>query len=291
MWFIFIVAVLCGIILLYLPGALLLRSFRLSLLGSSLFAPPVTVALYGVLAIIYSGMGVRSSWITLFLFPSLIALILMLVSSIISRRAIRSSNSDAVDSGAGLSRINVSSGLQDCRRNWFIMLLYVAVGVAVTGHLFIKCLDGADSVSQLFDNAWHLGIIRKFVDTGNYSTLVSGDIISTVGSKFYPVGWHSLVALVISMTGASIGIAENAVIAMLCAIVFPVSMFVLFHCLFAGRTKLIAICSLTPLMFAAFPWRYITFGPLYSNLLSFAITPLAMTLLIKLLESVTQLKD
>ncbi len=53
MWFIFIVAVLCGIILLYLPGALLLRSFRLSLLGSSLFAPPVTVALYGVLAIIY----------------------------------------------------------------------------------------------------------------------------------------------------------------------------------------------------------------------------------------------
>lgn len=142
MWFIFIVAVLCGIILLYLPGALLLRSFRLSLLGSSLFAPPVTVALYGVLAIIYSGMGVRSSWITLFLFPSLIALILMLVSSIISRRAIRSSNSDAVDSGAGLSRINVSSGLQDCRRNWFIMLLYVAVGVAVTGHLFIKCLDG-----------------------------------------------------------------------------------------------------------------------------------------------------
>ena len=173
----------------------------------------------------------------------------MLVSSIISRRAIRSSNSDAVDSGAGLSRINVSYGLQACRRNWFIMLLYVAVGVAVTGHLFIKCLDGADSVSQLFDNAWHLGIIRKFVDTGNYSTLVSGDIISTVGSKFYPVGWHSLVALVISMTGASIGIAENAVIAMLCAIVFPVSMFVLFHCLFAGRTKLIAICSLTPVSY------------------------------------------
>ena len=101
----------------------------------------------------------------------------------------------------------------------------------------------------------------EIVDTGNYSTLVSGDIISTVGSKFYPVGWHSLVALVISMTGASIGIAENAVIAMLCAIVFPVSMFVLFHCLFAGRTKLIAICSLTPLMFAAFPWRYITFWP------------------------------
>ena len=171
MWFIFIVAVLCGIILLYLPGALLLRSFRLSLLGSSLFAPPVTVALYGVLAIIYSGMGVRSSWITLFLFPSLIALILMLVSSIISRRAIRSSNSDAVDSGAGLSRINVSSGLQDCRRNWFIMLLYVAVGVAVTGHLFIRfrsCstmlgiwASSGNLLIPAITPRWYLGILSQ----------------------------------------------------------------------------------------------------------------------------------
>ena len=179
----------------------------------------------------------------------------------------------------------------DSGTNWLTILLYIIIGIFVTGFIFVKCLDGADSISQLFDNAWHLSIIRKFVDTGNYSTVTSGDVVATVGSKFYPTGWHSLVALVISMTGVSIGVSENAVVFLICAIVFPVSMFALFETIFVGQKKIIVTAALAPLMFAAFPWRYITFGPLYSNLLSFAVTPLAMALLIKILDASTDFRN
>ncbi|KFI46051.1 hypothetical protein GA0061078_1305 [Bifidobacterium bohemicum] len=271
MWFAFGIAAIVALVLMYLPGLFLFRCFRLSWLSSLCFAPALAVGYYGIVSIFYSVLHIRSSWITLFL-PLMVVAVLLYVCAKVTWNS--QGRSDA-----------------DSKRFWGLAVLYIMVGVVVTGFLFVKNLDGADSVSQLYDNAWHLSIIRKFINTGDYSTLHAGDIIATLGSKFYPTGWHIIVALTASIVGANIGVCENAAIFVICAVVFPLSMFSLFRKLFAERYAIILVGSVTPMLFAIYPWRFITFGPLYSNLLSFAILPLAMVLLVYVIQASTQTKD
>lgn len=202
----FIGVVVCACILLYAPGGLLLLASKVSPLFGIAVAPAVTLAVYGVLEILYAGIGIPGSWATIFI-PSLsIGLLSFMVTALMRLHNMNNKKWDFL-SGSICELCTAS--------------VYCIIGVFLTWLLFLRKLNGYDSISQLFDNAWHLGIIRKFVDTGNYSTLVSGNIVPTVGSSFYPTGWHSLVALVMSMSGVSIGIAENAVNAMIVGIVFP----------------------------------------------------------------------
>ena len=77
----------------------------------------------------------------------------------------------------------------------------------------------------------------------------------------------------------------NASITLILAVVYTGSMYALFAKLFAQRPALMLFASLTPLMFAAFPWRFLVFGPLYSNLLSFGALPLVMVLGLNMLEA------
>lgn len=283
MWMNFVVAVCLFGAFLYLPGFLLLKSLRFSVLSSLTCAPPLVLAAYGVLAMAYAKAGVRSSWLSLFL-PLTILFGLVLAIALLVRRRSAKQDSRAVELHLH------GEQYRSVGRQWLIAAAYCAMGIVTTGYVFVKCLDGPESISQLFDNAWHLSIIRNFVDTGNYSTITSGSIVPTVGSKFYPTGWHSMVAMVASATGFPLGVCENATIAGICAFVLPLSMYALLSTLFARNTLALTIGAATPLMFAAYPWRFITFGPLYSNLLSFAVLPLAMVLLLRVLDAQTALR-
>jgi hypothetical protein len=257
---------------LYAPGGLLLLASKVSPLFGIAVAPAVTLAVYGVLEILYAGIGIPGSWATIFI-PSLsIGLLSFMVTALMRLHNMNNKKWDFL-SGSICELCTAS--------------VYCIIGVFLTWLLFLRKLNGYDSISQLFDNAWHLGIIRKFVDTGNYSTLVSGNIVPTVGSSFYPTGWHSLVALVMSMSGVSIGIAENAVNAMIVGIVFPLSMYILARAVFGDKKVILFASAVTPLMFAAYPWRFLTFGPLYSNLLSYAVLPSVMTSMMFIIKAGT----
>jgi hypothetical protein len=96
--------------------------------------------------------------------------------------------------------------------------------------------------------------------------------------------------MVSSATGFPLGLSENAVTSCIFAVVFPLSMYALLSTLFSRNTTALTVGAVVPLMFAAYPWRFITFGPLYSNLLSFAVLPLAMVLLMRVLDARTPLK-
>lgn len=258
----FVGIVACACVLLYAPGSLFLLAGKASPLFSIAVAPAVTLAVYGFLEIVYARIGVPGSWYTIFI-PSLsVGVLSLIVTFLLRRHNKKTSNWDFVS--GSIYEIGTAG-------------VYCIIGVFLTWLLFLRKLNGYDSISQLFDNAWHLSIIRKFVNTGNYSTLVSGDIVPTIGSNFYPTGWHSMVALVMSMSGASIGTAENAVNAMIIGVVFPLSMYILARAVFGDKKVILLVSAVTPLMFAAYPWRFLTFGPLYSNLLSYAVLPGVMT--------------
>ena len=289
-------------VFLYLPGFLLLRSTRQTRMTSLFFAPAITLACYGVYEIILSSINIRGSWLTIVLPITLVCIVAYATSLILQnnvmKKAEKQANTqlDAADQAVILANKSATDTTRNffdraMRSLWSIAGLYVAISAVIVLIIFLVEIGGLSTYSQLYDNAWHMSIIRKFLTTGDYSTLHSGDIIATVGSKFYPTGWHSLMALTASATGASIPVVINAGIVLILTVVYPTSMFVLARMLFQKQQRFVMAMSLTPLLFAIFPWRFLVFGSLYSNLLSFAILPLVIALCIKLLHPVSTLRS
>ena len=277
-WLSFFVAILATVFILYAPGFLLMKAARQTSINALAFAPPLTLAIYAIVEIVLSKAGVPGNWYTIFL-PFLIVAILLFIFSICMRHKEKRSIRCAL------------TNLSDTFPYWMMVVLYVAVGSVVSLIVFIRHMHGPNSYTQLYDNAWHMGIIQKFLASGDFSTLNAGDIVATSGSTFYPTGWHSLVALVASMTGFSVPVCINASIFVILSIVYPISMFVLVGKLSAYNNNVIVAGAFTALMFAAFPWRFLTFGPLYSNLLSFSIIPLVITVALNMVEAKRGVKE
>ena len=66
MWGMFALAVMTGVLFLYVPGALLLRAARVT--GPACFAcaPMVSLVLYMLCGVVYRPLGVFSSWFSVF---------------------------------------------------------------------------------------------------------------------------------------------------------------------------------------------------------------------------------
>lgn len=276
-WIELCTAILVMAVFLYAPGALIIYPLRKAILPSLLFSPPITLAVYGIEEILFSILHIHGSWISIVLPPItiLIAINLILTSLPFNKKI----------------KPYVLLYLSDSRINWGAVLLYIAVSAVLTAILFLKPIDGMNSYSQLYDNAWHMGIIEKFVTTGDYSTLRSGNIVDTVGSTFYPTGWHSLVALAVSATGYSIPLCINASIVLILVIIFPSSMFACAKQIFSHKNSLVVATAFAVLAFTAFPWRFLTFGPLYSNLLSFSVLPLVIVLALRMVDATTSMSE
>lgn len=275
-WIQFCLAFIAGAAILYVPGYLILRLVRINPLESLLIAPLISLATFGVEEIIFSLLHIPGSWLTLVLPLVVLLLLLQIVTAVVSQKK-------------GISQQNVALVLRTNKKNWLILALYLLVAFVVTLVFFVKPLDGANSYVQLYDNAWHMNIIKKFVATGDFSTLHSGNIVDTLGSTFYPTGWHSLVALVASLTHFSIPLSVNAVNCLIMAIVFPSGMYLLASKVFSHKQELIRYAAITVPMFTAFPWYFLVFGPLYSNLLSFGALPVLIVLGLVMVDATTSL--
>ena len=287
-WIQFCLAFIAGAVILYVPGYLILRLVRLNSLESVLLSPLLTLAVLGIEEIAFSLVHIPGSWLTLVL-PVVVLLLLLQIAIVASRRR------------RGLKLDERLLVLANTKANWISLIPYLVISLVAVCVFFILPLNGANSYVQLYDNVWHLNIIQKFVTTGDFSTLHSGNIVDTLGSTFYPTGWHSLVALDVSLTHLSIPMSVNAVNSVIIVLVFPSSMYLLANKVFSSsqtvqsssqtRQKLVSFAALTVCMFTAFPWYFLVFGPLYSNLLSFGALPELIVLGLLMVEAKTRLKN
>ena len=276
MWFQFLIGVLVTLLLFYMPGSLLLRTLQISRFNAILLAPAVSVVAYVIVSIVISAFHFFGSWITIVVPVALFSLAVY-GSSFIRPRVVAASTDVLLN--------------KTDRKTVGIAVAYVLVASAISTIFFLKNLDGAGSYMQLYDSAWHMGIIRNFLENGDYSPLHSGNIIPTEGSTFYPTGYHTIVALLCSFTGISLPVASNAVIFVEIAVLLPTSVYVLFSVLFAHNTKLLRIGMIVPVMFQTFPWLFITFGPLWSNLLATCVAPAILAVLVVLFRGQTCMKE
>lgn len=269
MWPDFFFAVAALLVFLFLPGFLIAASAKRPFFESAAFSPIIAVAFYSLAAILYEKIGLASSWESLFL-PFLMISILM---SFLLRCYLRKEEKNGV-------------------KKWelYAIALYLLVATIVVGLFFVRNLDGADSFYQAFDNGSHLSTVRTFIDSGIYSSFATGYGNESPspfdsGSSFYPAAWHCLAAMASPFAGSSVTVAANAVNFVSSAVVFPLSVLFALSVLFVNNRKAIFFGSLVVVGVAPFPWGFLTFGPLYPNLLSMAMFPAAVVPLIKLLSS------
>lgn len=261
MWFDFALAAISAVIFLFLPGGLIAYALRRSFLEGVALGPILAVMFYSFAAVVYQRIGVDSSWSTLFV-PFFVIGVMAFSFRLL------------------FTRVDMD---RKCLRNdASLIALYAVMGIVVVGCFFVKNLDGAGSFFQAYDNGAHLSTIRAFVDTGNYSSLGGGEdrgLISAFvssSSSFYPSAWYCLVSMCVTVTGSNITVAVNAVNSVCAGLVFPLSALFAAVKIFAPRRRALILGSVFVVAAAPFPWGFLTFGPLYPNLLSMSLFPAAV---------------
>ena len=243
--------------LLVVPGLVFSQAVRVRGLAGLLLAPLFSVAMASVLSLVLPIAGIRWSPLSY----GVGALVLAAVAFGIK---------------LALSRKWPDPQWVPQRKS---VLIASAVGLVGAGALIAlqmaTSIQAPESISQTYDNVFHLNAVRWAVDSGNASPLNLG---AFTGISAYPSAWHAMASLVAMATGASIPLAVSVTNIAIGAVVWPFGVLFLVQQLTGQRL----VSTITALIFipafTGFPLMMIDWGVLYPNLLSIALLPAAMGL-------------
>lgn len=250
----------------FAPGYLALRCTSLGRKEALCAAPLISAALLAIEGILYSALGISASWISIVALPSCLLLAILLL--------VRKHNP-------------VSARDREALSSWMPLLFYVAVSLIFVIFMFAGNLDGAASFQPDNDNATHLNIIKTMAASGNYSILhtssyLPGEISPHPNGDagFYPAIFHAFAAISVSWFGISVSLAENAMAAVIISLIYPLGFYLFFRTITESEdTRLLLMGAIVVPIIQAFPWKFLTWGPLFPNLLSFALIPASLALL------------
>ncbi len=260
MWLWFAVAAASQIAILYLPGFLMLRSAGTQRLTAICLAPLLSCAILVGIANIFSLVGVFCNWASVGLTAMAIC-----AGAWGARNLYEKRRGPSPETPLAHLPINPKHAI-----------LYVVFGIAVGVFALLMPLGDPTNFIQEIDNKTHLAIVRQFVETGNWSTVSGG---------FYPCVWHTIGALSVSLCGADIVIAQNALNYVFAAIVFPLAMLGFLTLLDPNDKKTLFYGAIITSSFAAFPIGIIYFGPLFANVAGFSMFPSLACFFILMIES------
>lgn len=265
MWLTFALAVAVCVAVLYLPGFLLGRAVSLDRFSSVAVAPAFAVALLAALGVAFDAAGFAcNAWVLLFACIAVCALAYG-VGFAIGRAK------------GGVARV-ASLAADDV---WKQPALYVGVAAVIALVVFVHAMGDPSSFSRNDDTTVHLSVVRGFLDSGTFSTLhVSKYLDLGEAGGYYPAAWHVATAVVASFVGNNVALAANAMILVVCVFVLPAGMLLLMRSLFPGNKLALYGGSLFSVAFCGFPWGFVVYGQLLSNLLAFALVPGALGLLV-----------
>ncbi|AIY01279.1 hypothetical protein ART_1680 [Arthrobacter sp. PAMC 25486] len=159
------------------------------------------------------------------------------------------------------------------------VLVASAVGLLGAGVLIALQMGTAfqtpESISQTYDNVFHLNAVRWAIDSGDASPLNLG---AFTGISAYPSAWHAMASLVAMATGASIPVAVSVTNLAIGAIVWPLGALYLVRQIVGSRLVSTIVALIFIPAFTGFPLMMIDWGVLYPNLLSIALLPAGMGL-------------
>ncbi|MEF2827947.1 MAG: DUF6541 family protein [Eggerthellaceae bacterium] len=272
MWLTFALAICLGVVVLYVPGYLVGRAVSLERFASVAAAPAFSVAALVILGVVLDAAHVRcDGWLLLL---ACAALCLLVYGVCCGLRGLR-----GADGRTHLTQNAVDS-------EWVLVALYVGVAAAVSFVVFVHAMGDPVSFSRNDDTTVHLSVVRGFLDSGTFSTLnVTKYLDLGESGGYYPAAWHVVTAVVASLVGNQVTLATNAMIFVVCVFVLPIGLLFLLRQLFPDNKLALYAGSLCSVAFCGYPWGFVVFGQLLSNLLSFALIPGALGLLISSLNA------
>lgn len=267
MWGEFFFGFALGAVLLAVPGVVVCRSARMPWAYALAVAPGCSVALYILVALGFSLAGVAVSGIALL--AACVAVALTVGAGL-----------RALARYGRLGAFALAPTRAPSLLGWELGL-YVALGVMVTLLILMKPFADPSMPTQAWDNVFHFGTVRAFLDSGDWSFLNVSQYKTPVdlsanpfpGGKFYPAGWHVVTALVADVAAVPVVVAANAVNALFVGVVFPAGMFALMNVLLPGRRSAVALGAVSSVCFVAFPWTLYTSWQLFPNGAATAVLP------------------
>lgn len=258
-------AILACIAIVIVPGAILAFSLgfrRITLLG---LAPVLSLSLVGVAAVGAPFLG--SPW------SIWAVVVLCVVASAIAWFV----------TGFRAKEINRDSIHRDSWVAFGSTIIGVGSGALLVGRRIMQLVGAPDNISQRYDNVFQLNAVRHILDSGNGSTLTLGEMAGGQGlGAVYPAVWHDLAALLVQLTGASVPVAENAVNMTIGAIIWPISVVFLTRVVVGPKPVALIAAGIMSAGLAAFPFLLLVWGPLFPNMLSVAVVPAALAVVIML---------
>ena len=260
-WLYFFLDLCIAAVLLYGPGSVFFRLAGFGLETSICLAPSFSLSVFVVAGILLGIAGLNVGNVEFLLIFLLASLVLLIVSGTVSRL---------------FGRKRPSHVRQDSQNgpSFFLILLYLLIASIFVSALFILPIDGPNSFSTSSDSSVHLDFIRAFVESGTYSTLhVSKDANFVALSGFYPAAYHVFCAALTALPGCSVTMASNIAVVLICGAVYPLGSLLVCSRLFGSRALETRVGALACVGNAGFPWFFLVWGQLASNLMAFALIP------------------
>lgn len=259
-WFVFSVNFIFALLLLIAPGFICSFPICKSVGRSICIAPALTLLLF-------TFCGIVLSQLKLMLSP-----VIFLAVSVAASIAV------------GFTFCQLNAGFRSCV-NCFIdsfrhglanvFCWYIFVGAIFIILLFLLPISGPNSFSTTADAGPHLSYVRAFIESGTYSSLhVSNDPATIHAAGFYPASFHVFSAALTALPGCSVTMAVNIVTVLACSVIYPFASYLLLSRLFSSDSLELKTGALACLCNVGFPWAFLVWGQLDSNLLGFALVPI-----------------
>jgi len=257
-WSSLIPVLLAATALLFIPGALLAAAAGLRVPLIVGLAPALSVA-------VIAGTGVVAPMLGISWGPVPIAAAVVLLAGAALAARLLAARRHPEDGGPWARPRLQPAAIAAWCISWPLSAVLTALTIG-------RILNTPDAISQTFDAVFHLNAVEWILRTGNASSLHF--LLEAPSGSVYPVGWHTLVALVMRVCGASdVPAAVNATVFAAGGLVWTSGCLTLAHVLFRARPLALLTAAALAGGFVAFPFNLLSWGVLYSNYLAICLLP------------------
>ncbi len=258
-WFVFSINYALAFLVLIVPGFLCVYPICRSVDRAICFAPAATLLLFAVCGVVLSEINFKLYPVAFMAFSIIVSTAVALILCMLN--------------GGLMSRVRCLY-VSIRRENNKSLFWYLFIGTAFIVFMFLLPISGPKSFSTTADAGPHLNNIRAFVESGTYSTLHVGENPASITSAgFYPASFHVFSAALTALPGCSVTMAANIMIALTCSVIYPLASRMLLSRVFDQKSLELKAGAFACLLNIGFPWAFLVWGQLDSNLLGFALVP------------------
>lgn len=255
---------LTALALVLLPGFAVARAFDVRGLAALAVSGPLSIAVAAVAAVVFGWTGIPWSPVSL-----AIAFVVVVGAAWGLRRVTRTASLPIGDLAATRDVRDEAMGASRRPGRW-IVPVGVLLGVVFGIWRLAAYIEDPAGISQTNDAVFHMNAVQYILDTSNASSMHVSSVIGARG--FYPAAWHSVVSMIVALTGAGIPIAANAFTLVIGAVIWTLGLSWFARTITASDT----VAALTAILSGAlqlFPLLLFQWGVLFPNALSAAMLP------------------